>query len=182
MKSTTLLIVTLVTLLFTSCVEQQTPEQAIQQTPEQAIEAFSNAYETNDWETAKKNATAHGIDQLESAESSLLNMFDDLVVLGTNVNKTEGRKIENINCPENAETTCECTVTFKNKETVVYKLVHEGEFWKVDFELPEGEQILNNITDIVDEAIGDEINSAFDKVLDKGIEMAKDSLLNAIGF
>jgi hypothetical protein len=182
MKSTTLLIVTLVTLLFTSCVEQQTPEQAIEQTPQQAVEAFSNAYETNDWETAKKNATAHGIDQLESAESSLLNMFDDLVILGTNVNETEGRKIENINCPENAETTCECTVTFKNKETVVYKLVHEGEFWKVDFELPEGEQILNNITDIVDEAIGDEINSAFDKVLDKGINMAKDSLLNAIGF
>ena len=50
------------------------------------------------------------------------------------------------------------TVTFKNKETVVYKLVHEGEFWKVDFELPKGEQILNNITDFVDDAVGDEIN------------------------
>ena len=174
MKTTTLLIAALATLLFTSCVEKQTPEQA--------VEAFSNAYETNDWETAKKNATAHGIDQLESAESSLLNMFDDLVVLGTNVNKTEGRKIENINCPENAETTCECTVTFKNKETVVYKLVHEGKFWKVDFELSKEEQILNNFADFVDEAIGDEINSAVDQALDKGIEMAKDSLLNAIGF
>jgi|TARA_B110000438_G_C15564438_1_gene542560 hypothetical protein len=174
MKTTTLLIAALVTLLFTSCAEQQTPEQA--------VEAFSNAYETNDWETAKKNATTHGIDQLESAESSLLNMFDDLVILGTNVNETEGRIIENINCPENAETSCECTVTFKNKETVVYKLVHEGEFWKVDFELSKGEQILNNITDFVDEAVGDEINKAVDQALDKGIDMAKDSLLNAIGF
>ena len=174
MKYTSLLTVALVTLLFTSCLEQQTPQQA--------VEAFSNAYETNDWETAKKNATAHGIDQLESAEGSLLNMFDDLVILGTNVNETEGRIIENINCPENAETTCECTVTFKNKETVVYKLVHEGEFWKVAFELPEGEQILNNITDFVDEAIGDEINNAVDQALDKGLDMVKDSLLNAIGF
>jgi hypothetical protein len=174
MKTTTLLIAALVTLLFTSCAEQQTPEQA--------VEAFSNAYETNDWETAKKNATAHGIDQLESAENSLLNMFDDLVILGTNVNETEGRIIENINCPENDEMTCECTVTFKNKETVVYKLVHEGEFWKVDFELSKGEQILNNITDFVDEAVGDEINKAVDQALDKGIDMAKDSLLNAIGF
>ena len=174
MKTTTLLIAALVTLLFTSCAEQQTPEQA--------VEAFSNAYETNDWETAKKNATTHGIDQLESAESSLLNMFDDLVILGTNVNETEGRIIENINCPENAETSCECTVTFKNKETVAYKLVHEGEFWKVDFELSKGEQILNNITDFVDEAVGDEINKAVDQALDKGIDMAKDSLLNAIGF
>ena len=173
MKTTTLLIAALVTLLFTSCAEQQTPEQA--------VEAFSNAYETNDWETAKKNATAHGIDQLESAENSLLNMFDDLVILGTNVNETEGRIIENINCPENAETTCECTVTFKNKETVVYKLVHEGEFWKVDFELSKGEQILNNITDFVDETVGDEINNAVDQALDKGLEIAKDSLLNAIG-
>ena len=174
MKSTTLLIAALVAILFTSCAEVQTPQQA--------VEAFSNAYETNDWETAKKNATAHGIDQLESAENSLLNMFDDLVILGTNVNETEGRRIENINCPENAETTCECTVTFKNKETVVYKLVHEGEFWKVDFELSKGEQILNNITDFVDEAVGDEINKAVDQALDKGIDMAKDSLLNAIGF
>ena len=109
-------------------------------------------------------------------------MFDDLIILGTNVNETEGRIIENINCPENAETTCECTVTFKNKETVVYKLVHEGEFWKVDFELSKGEQILNNITDFVDETVGDEINNAVDQALDKGIDMAKDSLLNAIGF
>jgi len=170
MKSTTLFIAVLITLLFTSCVEQQTPEQA--------TEAFSNAYENKDWETAKKNATVHGIDQLESAENSLLNMFDDLVILGTNVNETEGRIIENINCPENAETTCECKVTFKNKETVVYKLVHEGEFWKVDFELPKGEQILNNITDFVDDAVGDEINN----VVDKGLEIAKDSLLNRIGF
>jgi hypothetical protein len=143
MKTTTLLIAALVTLLFTSCAEQQTPQQA--------VEAFSNAYETNDWETAKKNATAHGIDQLESAESSLLNMFDDLVILGTNVNETEGRIIENINCPENDEMTCECTVTFKNKENTVYKLVHEGEFWKVDFELPKAEQILNNFTKLVKE-------------------------------
>ena len=173
MKTTTLLIAALVTLLFTSCAEQQTPEQA--------VEAFSNAYETNDWETAKKNATTHGIDQLESAESSLLNMFDDLVILGTNVNETEGRIIENINCPENAETTCECVVTFKNKETVVYKLVHEGEFWKVDFELSKGEQILNTITDFVDETVGDEINNAVDQALDKGLEITKDSLLNAIG-
>lgn len=174
MKSTTLLIAALVTILFTSCAEVQTPQQA--------VEAFSNAYETNDWETAKKNATAHGIDQLESAENSLLNMFDDLVILGTNVNETEGRKIENINCPENAETTCECTVTFKNKETAVYQLVHEGEFWKVDFELSKSEQILNNITDFVDDAVGDEIKSAVDQALDKGINIAKDSLLNAIGF
>ena len=168
MKSTTLFIAVLITLLFTSCVEQQTPQQA--------VEAFSNAYETNDWETAKKNATTHGIDQLESAENSLLNMFDDLVILGTNVNETEARVIESIKCPENAETTCECEVTFKNKETVVYKLVHEGEFWKVDFELPKGEQILNNITDFVDDAVGDEINSA----LDKGLELAKDSLINSL--
>ena len=168
MKYTSLLTVALVTLLFTSCLEQQTPQQA--------VEAFSNAYETNDWETAKKNATAHGIDQLESAEGSLLNMFDDLVILGTNVNETEGRKIENINCPENAETTCECTVTFKNKETVIYKLIQEGEFWKVDFELSKGEQILNNITDFVDDAVGDEINN----VVDKGLEIAKDSLINSL--
>lgn len=168
MKSTTLFIAVLITLLFTSCAEQQTPQQA--------VEAFSNAYETNDWETAKKNATTHGIDQLESAENSLLNMFDDLVILGTNVNETEARVIESIKCPENAETTCECEVTFKNKETVVYKLVHEGEFWKVDFELPKGEQILNNITDFVDDAVGDEINSA----LDKGLELAKDSLINSL--
>ena len=174
MKSTTLLFATLIALFLTSCAEQQTPEQA--------TETFSNAYEKKDWETAKKNATAHGIDQLESAEGSLLNMFDDLAIFGTTVNETEGRIIENINCPENAETTCECVVTFKNKETVVYKLVHEGEFWKVDFELPKGEQILNNITDFVDDAVGDEINSAVDQVLDKGIDMAKDSLLNAIGF
>ena len=174
MKSTTLLIAALVAILFTSCAEVQTPQLA--------VEAFSNAYETNDWETAKKNATAHGIDQLESAENSLLNMFDDLVILGTNVNETEGRRIENINCPENAETTCECTVTFKNKETAVYKLVHEGEFWKVDFELSKSEQILNNITDFVDDAVGDEIKSAVDQALDKGINIAKDSLLNAIGF
>tara|TARA_B110000285_G_scaffold147683_1_gene164880 strand:- start:65 stop:565 length:501 start_codon:yes stop_codon:yes gene_type:complete len=166
MKTTTLLIAALATLLFTSCVEKQTPEQA--------VEAFSNAYETNDWETAKKNATAHGIDQLESAENSLLNMFDDLVILGTNVNETEGRIIENINCPENDEMTCECTVTFKNKENAVYKLVHEGEFWKVDFELPKAEQILNNFTKLVDETIGDQIG--------KGINMAKDSAMNAIGF
>ena len=84
--------------------------------------------------------------------------------------------MKSINCPENAETTCECVVTFKNKETVVYKLVHEGEFWKVDFELPKGEQILNNITDFVDDAVGDEINSA----LDKGLELAKDSLINSL--
>ena len=174
MKSTTLFIAVLITLLFTSCAEQQTPQQA--------VEAFSNAYETNDWETAKKNATAHGIVQLESAEGSLLNMFDDLVILGTNVNETEGRKIENINCSENTETTCECTVTFKNKETVIYKLVQEGEFWKVDFELSKGEQILNNITDFVDETVGDEINKAVDQALDKGIDMVSDSLMNAIGF
>ena len=62
------------------------------------------------------------------------------------------------------------------KETVVYKLVHEGEFWKVDFELPKGEQILNNITDFVDDAFGDEINSA----VDKGLELAKDSLINSL--
>ena len=169
MKSTTLLIIAVwITLLFTSCVEQQTPEQA--------TEAFSNAYENKDWETAKKNATVHGIDQLESAENSLLNMFDDLVILGTNVNETEARVIESIKCPANAETTCECEVTFKNKETVVYKLVHEGEFWKVDFELPKGEQILNNITDFVDDAVGDEINN----VVDKGLEIAKDSLINSL--
>ena len=168
MKSTRLLITVLGALMLTSCVEQQTPEQA--------TETFSNAYENKDWETAKKNATTHGIDQLESAENSLLNMFDDLVILGTNVNETEARVIESIKCPENAETTCECEVTFKNKETVVYKLVHEGEFWKVDFELPKGEQILNNITDFVDDAVGDEINSA----LDKGLELAKDSLINSL--
>ena len=173
MKSTTLLIATLIALLFTSCAEQQTPEQA--------AEAFSNAYEAKDWETAKKNATAHGINQLESAESSLLNMFDDLVILGTNINETEALIIESINCTENAETICECTVTYKNKETVVYKLAHEGEFWKVDFELSKGVQILNNITDFVDETVGDEINNAVNQVLDKGIDMAKDSLLNAIG-
>ena len=170
MKSTTLFIAALITLLFTSCVEQQTPQQA--------VEAFSNAYETNDWETAKKNATAHGIDQLEIAESSLFNIFDDLVILGTNVNQTDRRIIENVN----AEITYECTVTFTNKETAVYKLVQEGEFWKVDFELSKGEQILNNITDFVDETVGDEINNAVDQALDKGIDMAKDSLLNAIGF
>ena len=174
MKSTALLFTTLIALLFTSCAKQQTPEQA--------VEAFSNAYENKDWETAKKNATTHGIDQLESAENSLLNMFDDLVILGTNVNETEARVIESIKCPENAETACECKVTFKNKETVVYKLVHEGEFWKVDFELPKGEQILNNITDFVDDAVGDDINNAVDQVLDKGLEIAKDSLLNGIGF
>jgi len=168
MKSTRLLITVLGALMLTSCVEQQTPEQA--------TETFSNAYENKDWETAKKNATTHGIDQLESAENSLLNMFDDLVILGTNVNETEARVIESIKCPENAETTCECEVTFKNKETVVYKLVHEGEFWKVDFELPKGEQILNNITDFVDDAVGDDINSA----LDKGLELAKDSLINSL--
>ena len=168
MKSTTLFIAVLIALYLTSCAEQQTPEQA--------TEAFSNAYENKDWETAKKNATTHGIDQLESAENSLLNMFDDLVILGTNVNETEARVIESIKCPENAETTCECEVTFKNKETVVYKLVHEGEFWKVDFELPKGEQILNNITDFVDDAVGDDINSA----LDKGLELAKDSLINSL--
>ena len=168
MKSTRLLITVLGALMLTSCVEQQTPEQA--------TETFSNAYENKDWETAKKNATTHGIDQLESAENSLLNMFDDLVILGTNVNETEARVIESIKCPENAETTCECEVTFKNKETVVYKLVHEGEFWKVDFELPKGEQILNNITDFVDDAVGDDINSA----LDKGLEIAKDSLINSL--
>ena len=103
-------------------------------------------------------------------------MFDDLVILGTNVNETEARVIESIKCPANAETTCECEVTFKNKETVVYKLVHEGEFWKVDFELPKGEQILNNITDFVDDAVGDEINN----VVDKGLEIAKDSLINSL--
>ena len=168
MKSTRLLITVLGALMLTSCVEQQTPEQA--------TETFSNAYENKDWETAKKNATTHGIDQLESAENSLLNMFDDLVILGTNVNETEARVIESIKCPENAETTCECEVTFKNKETVVYKLVHEGELWKVDFELPKGEQILNNITDFVDDAVGDDINSA----LDKGLELAKDSLINSL--
>lgn len=173
MKSTTLLITALVTILFTSCAEQQTPQQA--------TEAFSNAYETHDWETAKKNATAHGIDQLESAENSLLGMFDDLVILGTNVNETKGRTIEKIDCPEGAETTCECTVTFKNKETAVYKLVHEGEFWKVDFELPKGEQILNNITDFVDDAIGDEIDAAVDQVIDQGIEMVTDSVMSAVG-
>jgi len=173
MKSTTLLIVSLLTILFTSCTEQQTPQQA--------VEVFSNALESHDWETAKKNATANGIKQLESAENSLLNMFDDLVILGTNVNETEGREIEKIDCPENAETTCECTVTFKNKETAVYKLVHEGEFWKVDFELPKGEQILNNITDFVDEAIGDEINDAVDQVIDKGIDMVADSVMSAVG-
>ena len=170
MKYTTLLTAALVALLFTSCAKQQTPQQA--------VEAFSNAYETNDWETAKKNATAHGIDQLESAEGSLLNMFDDLVILGTNVNQTEGRIIENVKCPEDAEITCECIVTFKNKETAVYKLIHEGEFWKVDFELSKGEQILNNFTDFVDETMGDEIHS----VIDKGIEMVADSLMNGIGF
>ena len=85
MKSTRLLIAALTTLIFTSCAKQQTPEQA--------TETFSNAYENKDWETAKKNATAHGIDQLESAENSLLSMFDDLVILGTNVNETEARVI-----------------------------------------------------------------------------------------
>jgi len=173
MKSTTLFIVSLITLLFTSCAEQQTPQQA--------VEAFSNAYETNDWETAKANATSNGVKQLEEAEKSLLNMFDDLVILGTNVNETEGRKIEKIDCPENAETSCECTVTFKNKETAVYKLVHEGEVWKVDFELPKGEQIFNNITDFVDDAIGDEIDDAIDEVIDQGIDMVADSVMSAVG-
>jgi len=178
MKYPTLLVAALATISITSCIEQTSQKAEEKQTPQQAAEAFSNAYETNDWETAKKNATAHGIDQLEIAESSLFNIFDDLVILGTNVNQTDRRIIENVN----AEITYECTVTFTNKETAVYKLVQEGEFWKVDFELPKEEHILDKITDMVDKSYGDEINAAIDNVIDKGINMAKDSLLNAIGF
>lgn len=176
MKSTTLSIIALITLFFTACTEPQTPQQV--------TEAFANAYENSDWETAKQNATVRGVDQLESAEESLLSMFDNLTILGTNVNEKKVRVIENIDCPESAENNCECTVTFKNKEKVAYKLIREGDNWKVDFELSKTEQIFNDGIDFVQENLKGEIEAVgdmVDGVIDQGVEMIADSVKSAVG-
>ena len=173
MKTTTILIATIIAVLFSSCTEDPTPQQV--------TESFSNAYEAAEWDNAKKFATVKGIEQLESAEKSLLNMFDNLTVLGTNVNETVAREIEKVDCPENAENNCDCVVTFKNKETVTYKLVKENDLWKVDFELSKTEQIFNDVTDFIDEAVGDEIDQAVDQIIDEGIDMIADSVKSAMG-
>lgn len=94
--------------------------------PKAVTEGFVNALNGKDWDGAKALATEKSGEMIDGMASMV-----ELAAMGGK--EEEPKKLEKVECGEEADEACDCTAFMEGGEETPYHLVKDGENWKVDF-------------------------------------------------